>query len=137
VTDGQGLPLAIVGAGGHRHDRQLLAETVEAGVGVRPAPTDEAPPPLCADKGDAEEECRQTAARYDAIPPIQSRGEAQQEQHALPGDRARRWVVEVCQAWLNRARKMLVRVAKKLATHLALRQGACASLVLKRAEVLR
>jgi transposase len=137
VTDGQGLPLAIVGAGGHRHDRQLLAETLEAVVGVRLEPTDEAPPPLCADKGEEEEECRQTAARYDDIPPIRSRGEAQQEKHAIPGDRARRWVVEVCHAWLNRFRKLLVRFEKKLATPLALRQCACASIVLKRAEVLR
>jgi hypothetical protein len=137
LTEGQGIPMAIVGAGAHRHDMKLLAETVEAGVVVRPEPTDEAPPPLCADQGDDYEECRQTAARYDDIPPIRSRGEAPQEKHAIPGDRARRWVVEVCHSWLNRCRKILVRVEKKLATHLALLQFACASIVLKRAEVFR
>jgi hypothetical protein len=43
--------------------------------------------------------------------------------------------VEVGHAWLNRFCKILGRFAKKLATHLALLQWACASIVLKRAEV--
>jgi putative transposase len=46
-------------------------------------------------------------------------------------------VVEVCHSWLNRFRKILVRFEKKLATHLALLQLACAYIVLKRAEVFR
>ena len=47
------------------------------------------------------------------------------------------WVIEVCHAWLNRFRKLLVRFEKKLETHLALLQFACAYIVLKRAGVLR
>jgi transposase len=46
-------------------------------------------------------------------------------------------VVEVRHAWLTRFRNMLVRCEKQLVTHLALRQWACASIVLKRAEVFR
>ena len=53
--------------------------------------------------------------------------------HVLP----RRWVVEVCHSWLNRFRKLLVRFEKKLETHLALLQFACAYIVLKRARVIR
>ena len=68
---------------------------------------------------------------------IRSRGEEHQEKQALPGDRARRWVVEVCHSWFNRFRTLLVRFEKKLATHLALLQWACAYIVLKRAAVFR
>jgi transposase len=49
----------------------------------------------------------------------------------------KRWIVEVCHSWVNRFRKLLVRFEKKLETHLALLQFACAYLVLKRAEVFR
>ena len=137
MTEGQGIPIAVVVAGANRHDMKLLAATLEAVVVVRPESTDEAPQHLCADKGYDYDVCRQTAERYDYIPHIRSRGEEQQEKRAIPGYRARRWVVEVCHSWLNRFRKILVRFEKKLATHLALPQFACAYIVLKRAEVFR
>lgn len=137
MTDGQGIPIAVIVAGANRHDMKLLAETLEAVVVVRPEATDEAPQHLCADKGYDYEACRQTAERCDYIPHIRCRGEEQQEKHAIPGYRARRWVVEVCHSWLNRFRKILLRFEKKLATHLALLQFACAYIVLKRAEVFR
>ncbi len=114
--------MAVVVEGANRHDMKLLAETLEAVVVVRPEPTDEAPQHLCADKGYDYAECRQTAERYNYLPHIRSRGEEQQEKHAIPGHRARRWVVEVCHSWLNRFRKILVRFEKKLATHLGLLQ---------------
>jgi putative transposase len=46
-------------------------------------------------------------------------------------------VVEVCHAWLNRFRKLLARFEKKLETHLALLQFACAYIVPRRAGVVR
>jgi putative transposase len=137
LTDGQGSPLAVVVAGAHRHEMTLLAGTLDASVVVRPEPTAEAPQPLCADKGDDYEACDQEAEGHDYIPPIRTRGEAQRETRAIPGDRARRWVVEVCHSWVNRFRKLLVRFEKNLATHFARLQFACAYIVLKRAEVFR
>ena len=113
------------------------ADTLNAVVVERPEPTDEAPQPVCLDQGDDDDECRQVAEPHDDIPHIRSRGEAQREKREIPGYRPRRWVVEVCHAWLNRFRKILVRFEKKLETHLALLQLACASIVLKRAEVFR
>ena len=129
--------MAVVVGGANRHDRKLLAETLEAVVVVRPESSDEAPPHRCADKGDDDEACRQQAQQHDSIPPIRARGEEQRETHTVPGYRARRWVVEVCHSWLNRFRKILVRFEKKRATHLALLQFACAYIVLKRADVFR
>ena len=137
LTDGQGIPLAVVVAGANRHDMKLLATTLEAVVIERPEPTDETPQHVCADKGDDDAECREEAARQEYIAHLRSRGEERQETQAIPGYRARRWVVAVCHAWFNRFRKILVRFEKTLATYLALLQLACASIVLKRADVFR
>jgi putative transposase len=65
LTDGQGIPIAVVVAGAKRHDMTLLAGTLDTIVVVRPEPTEEAPQPLCADKGDADEACYQAAEGHD------------------------------------------------------------------------
>jgi putative transposase len=129
------MPMAIVVAGANRHDMKRLAATLDMVVVERLEPTAEAPQHVCLDKGYDDDECRQVAEQY--IPHIRSRGEEQREQRETPGYLARRWVVEVCHAWLNRFRKLLVRFEKKLETHLALLQFACAYIVLKRAGVIR
>lgn len=120
--------MAVIVAGANRHDMKLLAATLDAAVLERPEPTEAAPQHVCLDKGYDYDACRQAA---------ESRGEEQQARREIPGYRARRWVVEVCHSWLNRFRKILVRFEKKLATHLALLQFACAYIVLKRADVFR
>jgi putative transposase len=137
LTEGQGIPLAIVVAGANRHDMKLLADTLDAVVVERPESTAQAPQHVCLDKGYDYDACGQVAEQHDYIPHIRSRGEEQREKREIPGYRPRRWVVEVCHAWLNRFRKLLVRFEKKLETHLALLQFACAYIVLKRAEVIR
>ena len=137
LTEGQGIPIAVVVAGANRHDMKLLADTLDAVVVERPEPTEAAPQHVCLDKGDDYDACRQVAEQHDYIPHIRSRGEEQREKREIPGYRPRRWVVEVCHAWVNRFRKLLVRFEKKLETHLALLQFACAYIVLKRAEVIR
>jgi putative transposase len=137
LTEGKGIPIAVVIAGAHRHDMKLLADTLEAIVVERPEPSEEAPQHLCADKGYDYPACRQAAQRQGYIPHIRSRGEEKEEQARMPGYRSRRWVVEVCHSWLNHFRKILVRFEKNLATHLGLVQFACAYIVLKRARVFR
>jgi putative transposase len=137
LTEGHGIPIAVVVAGANRHDMKLLAATLDAAVMERPEPTAEAPQHVCLDKGYDYDACRDEVKSRGYIPHIRSRGEEQQERREIPGYRARRWVVAVCHAWLNRFRKILVRFEKKLATHLALLQFACADIVLKRADVFR
>jgi hypothetical protein len=73
---------------------KLLAATLDAVVIERPEATDETPQHLCADKGYDYAECREEAARQEYIAHIRSRGEERQETQAIPGYRARRWVVE-------------------------------------------
>jgi len=137
LPEGHGIPLAVVGAGANRHDMKLLADTLDAVVVERPEPTEAAPQQVCLDKGYDDDECRHVAEPHEYLPHSRSRGEEQREKREIPGYRARRWVVEVCHAWLHRFRKLLVRFEKKLETHLALLQFACADIVLKRAEVIR
>jgi putative transposase len=108
-------------------------------VSERPEPTGQAPQHVCLDKGDDSDTCRQVAEPHEYLycSPIRSRGAEQRERREIPGYRPRRWVVEVCPSWLNRFRKLLVRFEKKLETHLALLQFACAYIVLKGAGVFR
>ena len=132
LTDGKGMPIALVAAAANRNDRKLLAETLDAIVVERPAPTAAAPQHLCADKGYDYPIGRETAGAHGSIPHIRSRGEEAQERPEHPGYGPRRWVVEVCHSWLNRFRKVLVRFEKNDATYLGLLPFACASIVFKR-----
>jgi putative transposase len=127
LTEGQGIPLAVVVAGANRLDVVVVE---------RPEPNAEAPQPVCLDRDD-DDACRHVAEQHEYIPHMWSRGEAQREKRENAGYRPRRWVVEVCHSWLNRFRKLLVRFKKKLETQLELRQFACAYIVLKRAGVFR
>lgn len=137
LTEGKGIPIAVVVAGANRHDMKLLEDTLEAVVVERPEPTPENPQNLCADKGYDYPETHQKVVERGYIPHILSRGQEAQEKKEIPGYRARRWVVEVCHSWLNRFRKILVRFEKKIETHLGLLQFACAYIVLKRSGVFR
>jgi putative transposase len=133
LTEGKGIPIAIVVAGANRNDMKLLADTLEAVVIERPTPTSAEPQHLCADKGYDYAVCREEAAAHGYVPHIRARGEEQQAKRDHPGYRPRRWVVEVCHSWLNRFRKILVRFEKLADTHRALLQFACAYVAFRRA----
>jgi IS5 family transposase len=133
LTEGKGIPIAIVVAGANRNDMKLLAETLEAVVIERPEPTPAEPQHLCADKGYDFPECRSQVEAHGYVPHIRARGEEQQAKRTYPDYRPRRWVVEVCHSWLNRFRKILVRFEKLEDTHLALLQFACAYVAFRRA----
>jgi putative transposase len=90
LTEGQGIPIALVVAGANRHDMKLLAATLDAVVVERPEPTADAPQHVCLDKGYDYDECQQVAEQHAYIPHIRSRGEEQREKRASPGYRARR-----------------------------------------------
>jgi putative transposase len=51
LTDGSGIPLAIVVDGANRHDIKPLCATLEGIVIARPAPSPETPQHLCLDAG--------------------------------------------------------------------------------------
>jgi DDE family transposase len=88
------MPMAVVVAGANRHEMKLLADTLDAVVIARPAPTEAAPQHVCLDQGDDDDACRQEAEGQGYIPHLRSRGEERQETREIPAYRPRRWVVE-------------------------------------------
>ena len=150
LTEGRGLPIALVLSGANRTDMKKLAELLDAKVIEPPGPaaaTDGADPAdggphLTLDRGYDYEECREAAAArgYTVhLPPQRS------AEHPLPPpghpDRhpPRRWVVEVAHSWFNRFRRLLIRWEKRPAHYLAFLQLAACLIVyrkLRHARVL-
>jgi putative transposase len=112
-------------SGAHRHDVALLEPTLDRVVIPRPPPT-AGRQHLCGDKGytGAPADHAVRARRY--VPHIPQRGKEPQPRRRHPHGRARRWVVERTQSWLNRFRKLLVRFEKTAASHEGLLELACA-----------
>jgi putative transposase len=127
LSDGHGLPLAVVVAGANVHDIKLAAPTLDALIAARPAPTAEQPQHLCLDAGYDYDLSRFAAPQRGYLTHIRPRGEARATAGMLaPSKRPRRWVVERLHSWLNRSRRLLVRWEKLERTSLAFVQLACA-----------
>jgi putative transposase len=137
LTEGAGIPLAVVVDGANRHDMKLLAATLDGIVVARPEPTAEAPQHLCLDAGYDYEAVREQAAARGYVAHIRPRGEERALKAAEPGWRARRWVVERTHSWLNRSRRLLVRWEKRPELYLAFVHLACAQLIFSKLARLR
>src|SRR5258708_7145136 len=98
LTDGTGIPLAMVIDGANRHDVKLLSATLDGIVIARPEPTEEQPQHLCLDAGYAGAPARQEVEIRHYLPHIRSRGQEKEDKTHVPGSRARRWVVENTQS---------------------------------------
>jgi putative transposase len=129
LTDGAGIPLALIVAGANRHDMKLLCTTLEGIVIARPDPSPDRPQHLCLDAGYEYPDCQDQATTHQYLPHIRSRGHERQDKLLIPGHRARRWVVERTHSWLNRSRRLLVRWEKKVENYLAFLHLACAQLI--------
>jgi len=124
LTDGRGVPLAVVVDGANRNDHNMMQPTIEAIPIERPAPTPRRKQHLCLDKGYDYQEPRDLAATFGFTLHLRTRGEqvgAKRKARA----KARRWVVERTHSWLNRFRAILIRWTKKSANYLALLHIAC------------
>jgi putative transposase len=129
LSEGHGLPLAVVVAGANGHDLKVAAPTLDAVVVERPTPTGEQPQHLCLDAGYDYDLPRFAAEQRGYIPHIRPRGEERASTGSRdPLKRPRRWVVERLHSWLNRSRRLLVRWEKLARTYLAFIQLACALL---------
>jgi len=113
LTDGAGIPLAMVIDGANRHDVKLLCATLDGIVIARSEPTEERPQHLCLDAGYEGAPAYQEVETRHYVPPIRSRGEEKQEKVLTPGYRARRWIGERTHSWINRSRRLLVRSREK------------------------
>jgi putative transposase len=138
LSEGHGLPLAVVVAGANVHDVKLAAPTLDAIVVARPAPSGKQPQHLCVDAGYASALPRFAADQRGYCIHIRSRRE--ERQHIGTSDplkRPRRWVVERLHSWLNRSRRLLVRWEKLARTYLAFLQLACALCCFQQCDRLR
>jgi putative transposase len=135
LTDGAGIPLALVVEGANRHDVKLLCATVDGIVIARPEPTEEHPQHLCLDAAYDWAQAREEVESRHYLPHIRGCGEEKQDKVRTPGYRARRWVVERTHSWLNRSRRLLVRWEKKTQNYLAFLHLACAQLLFAKVPV--
>ena len=128
--EGHGVPLSIVVTGANRHDVSQLKAVLEQKI-ASPILVD-MQENLSADAGyvGAGPEAEMRSAGYH--PHVRPRGEERREKRRNPAYRARRWVVEVCHAWLNKFRKLLVRYEKLHSTYLALLHLAAAIIALRK-----
>ena len=136
LTEGQGIPIGVSGAGANRHDMKLVAATLESVIVARPAPSAERPQHICLDKGYDDPQIEELVAQWGYTAPIRGRGEEKQEKAAIPGYRARRWVVERTHSWMNRFRRLLVRWEKEVANYLGMLHLACAWITFRAAGVI-
>ena len=115
---------------------KLVQATLESIVVARPVPSDERPQNICLDKGYDYPEIRELVVQWGYTAHIRARGEERQEKAAIPGYRARRWVVERSHSWMNRFRRLLVRWEKGVANYLGMLHLACAWITFRAAGVV-
>jgi len=112
LTDGAGIPLAVVISGANRHDMKQLADLLDAQLvacPLAPDPADPAAgPQLCLDRGYDHDPCRAAATSRGYTPHIPPKAtDAQPLPPPSHPDRhpPRRWVVEVGHSWFIRWEK--------------------------------
>ena len=136
LTDGNGIPIALVVAGANRHDSKLAEPTLRAIEAKRPSPRT-VEQKLHADKGYDSGKFRAFVARRGYVARIPRRGE--KPKLRLPKwlrRKARRWVVERAHSWMNRFRRILIRWEKRADNYLAMLHLACAWIAFSQAGVL-
>src|SRR5215217_7520370 len=126
LTDGAGIPLAVVVDGANRHDSKLLAATLDGIVVARPLSSERQASQhrlqhLCLAVGYDSERAREEALSRGYEPRIRPSGKEEDEREKVHhrGAKARRWVVEQTHSWLNRSRRLLVRWEKRVENYLA------------------
>jgi putative transposase len=128
LTDKQGIPLSTVVAPANRHESQLLEETLGNIRIERPHPK-EGLQNLCGDKAYDSIWCRESADDYGYRHHFRVRGENEAKK---PRYKAKRWVVERTNAWMNRFRRIIIRWDVFSESYEAFISLACASITLSR-----
>jgi putative transposase len=132
LTDGRGVPLALVLSGANRTDMKRLEDLLDARLVEAPA---EVAAHLCLDRGYDYDACREAAVHHGYTPHIPPKA-SQAQPLPPPGhpDRhpPRRWVVEAGHSWFNRFRRLLTRWEKKAAHYLAFAQLAACLIIYRK-----
>ena len=104
LTDGRGVPLAVVLSGANRHDMKKLAQLLDAVVVEKPDPK-QLEQHLCLDRGYDYSSCRQEAETRGYIAHIPKKDAPIPAPTDGLRHPPRRWVVEVGHSWFNRFRR--------------------------------
>jgi putative transposase len=128
LTEGKGVPIAVVLSGANRHDMKKLATLLDAKVLESP-PMAEGQSHLCLDRGYDYDACRQAAAERGYTPHIPDSTKPVPAPTDPQRHPPRRWVVEVGHAWFNRFRGVLIRWAKSAESYLGFVQLAACLIV--------
>ena len=135
LTEGKGIPLAIVATGANRNDFKGTENVIENIIVKRPKSTKKNKQNMCLDKGYDYPEVHELIKQYGYTAHIKTRGEEITEKENIPGYRARRWVVERTHSWMNRFRRILIRWEKKTKNYEAFLHLTCAFVSFRAAEV--
>lgn len=136
LVEGNGVPIGLTVGGANTHDMKLVGRTLESMPMERPEPTPQDPQNICMDKGFDFPEVRELVDEWGGYTAhIPSRGEYPSKREKVPGYRARRWVVERTQSWMNRFRRLLIRWEKKVENYLAMLHFACAWITYRSARL--
>lgn len=139
LSDGRGMPLAVVVDGANRTDMKLAETTLDHIRIARPTPTEQKPQHLCLDAGYDYDAVYETVRahhyephirpnlhnRAHAKPTPEPEAEAETSSILESTKQPRRWVVERLHSWLNRSRRLLVRWEKLDSTYQAFLHLAC------------
>lgn len=122
ITEASGIPLAIEVSGANVNDFKLTRQTFESIQVIKPCAQKSN---ACMDKGYDYNEVREIVKEFGFIAHIKARGEEAKELKNNAKKKARRWVVERTNSWLNRFRGILIRWCKKAENYLAMLHFAC------------
>ena len=136
LTDGGGIPIGLAVEGANRHDFKMVEATLTSIPIERPTPTLAQPHGMCLDKGDDDDEVRELLTEVGFTAHIRARGEEAKALKQEAGFKARRWVVERTQSWMNRFRRVLIRWDKNVRNDLAFLPLACADITYRQAGLL-
>lgn len=139
LTDGAGVPLAVVITGANRHDMKQRADLLDAQAYVRP-PAQGEMRHRCLDRGYDDDACRAVAEARGYtphLPPKPSDGSPLPPPGHPDRHPPRRRVVAVAHSWVNRFRRLLSRWEQYSANYPAFVQLAASLIIYRKLRQVR
>lgn len=132
LTDGEGIPIALVIAKANCHDMKLAEPTLNSFVLDRPDPS-KIKQHMCLDKGYDYPEIDNLLIQRHFIPHIRRKGiDYSDISVCVAGHKARRWVVERSHSWFNRFRRIILRWERLSEIYFVFMQFACAIIIYRK-----
>ncbi len=129
LTEAAGMPISLAVDGANRHDGKTVNATLESVPVKRPQG-------ICFDRGYDSQHVRELVKAFGYAAYIKARGEEARAIKQQAPFKARRWVVERTDSWMNRFRRILIRWEKKPQNYLGLLHLVCAIIIYRAAGPL-